>query len=561
MSPLPLLLVASLAADTIVVGKIWTVDPARPFAEAVAIEGDRIVAVGSEEEIRRLAREGTKILEFPGALVLPGFNDSHVHLSSAGRLLLGANLLDANVPETFAHRLGEAAARLPKGSWITGGDWGAYAQWRKGSAGDEKGEPLLRPHRSHVDPVTREHPVFVRSFDGSLHFANALALRAAGIGKEARDPEGGRIERARETGEPTGLLEGAAADLVRDVVPEPSWERRVAETRRALDDARRAGVTSLQDMSPPPQLAIYQHLLDRGELTVRVHYRPTLDKVDALATLGIRRGFGTEWIRLGCLKGFVDGIMGNSTALFEEPYANQPDNHGRLRDMMHPEGNMERLLFAAEDAGLQVSVHAIGDAANALLLDLLEKIERERGPADRRFRIVHAQVVRPEDFQRFGRLRAIAEVQPYHCTDDMRWMEERIGAERCANAYAFRRLKDAGAVLSFGSDWPGTNASWYPIDAVLGLYAAVTRQTLEGEPADGWFPAERLTLEEAIEAYTLGPAISSYEESLKGSIAPGKLADLVVLDRDLFEVSPRSWPDAKVLLTMVGGRVVYRAGE
>jgi predicted amidohydrolase YtcJ len=553
--------------------RVWTLDEARPEAEAVAIRGNRLVRVGTNEEVKGLVGEGvTRILNLRGRLVLPGFIDNHTHFEAAGRLLLGLNLLDVNERAAFVARVREVANRLPKGSWITGGDWGAYAQWQRGAAAASRAPvALLEPHKKWIDEVTPEHPALIRRFDGEVWLANSLALAAAGITRATPDPPGGEIVRDAG-GEPTGLLRGEASKLVEQVIPPPPHAQRLAEGRRALEEARRWGVTSIHDNTSFEQLEVFKELRKRGELTLRVWARMPLAEWQRLkdyirlnrvpAGQGVPAGksgagWGDQYIRLAGLKGWVDGIMGNSTALFFEPYDHQPGNTGRLRDIMFPEGNLERLVREADREGFTVTVHAIGDRANRILLDIYQKIIEENPPRDRRFRVVHAQVVHGDDFQRFGELKLIAEVQPYHCIDDMRWMEERIGPERARGAYAFRTLGAAGATLSFGSDWPGTNASLYPINPLLGIYAAVTRQTLRGEPAAGWFPEQRVTLEEAIRAFTRNNAYASFEESLKGSISEGKLADLVVLDRDILSAPPQELLATRVLYTIFGGKIVY----
>jgi predicted amidohydrolase YtcJ len=333
-------------------------------------------------------------------------------------------------------------------------------------------------------------------------------------------------------------------------------DQRLAEARAALAQLREYGVTSFHDITPPEQLAVYQELRRRGELTARVYARPTLDKWEQLAAVGIRHGFGDDWIRIGGLKGFVDGIMGNSSARFYEPYLTSGEL-GSWRTMMNPPGNMLRLLRGADSAGHWPQVHAIGDQAIDTLLDLFETVMRENGPRPRRFRVIHVQVLRgPEVAARLARLGVIAEVQPYHAIDDMRWMEQRIGG-RSRWAYAFATLHRAGVLLSFGSDWPGTNASWYTAEPAKGIYAAVTRQTLEGEPAAGWYPEERVDVETALRAYTVNTAWAAGEEDRKGRLAPGLLADLVVLDADPFAVAPAALKDLKVRYTIVDGRVIY----
>jgi len=570
--PLPASIIPARPAHIALLNaKVWTLEPDQPVAEAIAIRGQRIMKVGSNAEIRKLVSGDTRIINLRGGLVLPGFIDNHTHFASAGRLLLGLNLLDVNEPERFRARVAEAAARLPAGAWLTGGDWGAYAQWGKASAG-QPAEPSpsqmeFLPSKALIDPVTGDRPAYISRFDRELFLANSLALKAAGITRDTPDPDGGEIVRDAD-GEPTGLLRGAAGKVVEAVMPPPSREQRLAEARRALEEAARWGVTSIHDnVADFDQLELFRDLQKSNELTVRVWARLWLSEwqnvreyIRVYRVPPASGGWGDQYIRLGGLKAWVDGIMGNSTALFFEPYLHQPENSGRLREVMFPEGNLEKLVKEADLAGFTVTVHAIGDKANRILLDTYQRVFEENPARDRRFRVVHAQVVAPEDFPRFGALGLIAEVQPYHCIDDMRWMEERIGHERARGAYAFRSLLDGGATLSFGSDWPGTNASYYPINPLLGIYAAVTRQTLTGQPAGGWFAGQRVSVEEAVRFFTLNNAYAAFEENIKGSIKEGKLADLVVLDRDIFSVPPQELRDTQVLFTIFDGRVIYEKG-
>ena len=588
------------AADLVLLnGRVYTVDTGRPWAEAVAIRGSRIVAVGTTAEVRGYAGSGTRTIDLKGAFVSPGFNDAHVHIDGTGALLVGVNLLDVHEPQLFTTRVREAAARLPKGSWITRGDWGAYEQWRAGSSGEGakrqsegavgKGEGAaagpFTPSRDLVDAVTPDHPVFVNRFDRSMFLANSVALKLANITEASPNPANGEIVKDA-TGRPTGILKGAAADLVRKVIPPVPFEQRLVQVRAALKEAREGGVTTMQDLTSGEQLRAYQELERRGELTCRINLRPTLDNVSHTGPLGISKGFGNDWLRFVGYKAWVDGIMGSSGAMFFEPYSHDAKNKGLLRDIMRPEGqegaamsltrtqrytdfppgNLEKLLEAAIRTGLPPHVHAIGDKGNRIILDVYEKLLTKHSLVDRdhRWRVIHAQVVDPADFPRFGKLKLVAEINPYHVSDDMRWMEERIGSERSQGAYAFRKLKDAGAVLIFGSDSPGTNAARYFLNPVYGLYAAVSRQTLQGEPKAGWFPDQRLTIEEAIEAYTKGPAWASFEEDLKGTLTIGKLADIAVFDTNLVEAGkadPSKLLKAKVLYTIAGGKVVYEAGK
>jgi hypothetical protein len=356
--------------------------------------------------------------------------------------------------------------------------------------------------------------------------------------------------------------------LFNAVVPRRfSRERRTQQTRNALSEIRKYGVTNVSDMSDDEQLEIYRELHSKGELTVRIHFRPGLDRWPELASKGTRVGTGDDWIRLGALKGHIDGIMGTSTARFFEPYSNSKDNRGRWRPLMvdasgnFVAGKFLGYMLDADRAGLQLTVHAIGDEANNVLLNYLDELNKRNGKRDRRFRLVHAQVIAPSDFARLGQLGVVAEVQPFHLSDDMRWMEERIGHERCKGAYAFKSIQKSGAVLSFGTDWPGTSASEYPINPMLGLYAAVTRQTITGQPVAGWFPDERITIEEAIRAYTYGTAYANFEEKTKGSIEVGKLADLTVLSQNLLKIPSADLLKTKVVYTIVNGKVVYQSTD
>jgi predicted amidohydrolase YtcJ len=535
-------------------GRVWTGDPARPWAEAVAVSGDRILAVGSAAEVARLRGPGTRVLLLGGRFIAPGFIDNHTHFGQAGALLLGANLLDVSDAASLIRRVREAAGRLPPGAWMVGGDWGAYEAWGQGSTGsvaDRAGRIGFAPTRDLIDSLTPATPALLSKWDRSAYLANGRALEIARAGC---DWEG--VECA--AGRPTGRLTSAAAERVRAAMPPKGLDQRLAEAREAMAQLREYGVTTIHDNTSPEQLEVYQALRRLNELTVRIYARPTMDRVEALRAQGIGPGFGDQWIRLGGLKGFVDGIMGNSSARFYEPYLTS----GRLglwRPMMEPAGNMERLLLIADSAWWWPQVHAIGDHAIDTLLTMYERVMSANGPRERRFRVIHTQVIRgPEVAARMARLGVVAEVQPYHAIDDMRWMEERIGP-RSRWAYAFATLQRAGVKLSFGSDWPGTNASWYTANPLHGMYAATTRQTLDGKPAAGWFPEERVDLETALRAYTVNNAWAAGEESWKGSIQPGKLADLVVLDRDPFRDPAAELRNRKVLFTIVGGRVVHEA--
>jgi predicted amidohydrolase YtcJ len=545
-------------------GTVWTGAARSPSAEAVAVAGDRIVAVGANADVLALRGARTRIIDLRGAFVVPGFNDNHVHFQQAASFL-EFNVMTVGSKDDFVARVKDVTSRLAPGEWIVGGYWGAYDQWAAGSAGGGA-RAAFAPDMRWIDALTGRHPMFIRRFDSAEFAANTAALEAVGI--DPARPSAPDVEFLEGAdGAFDGRLRGAGVEkLFAGAVPTKfSHERRLAQTRSALAVVRRHGVTSLSDMSDDEQLEIYRELRRAGELTVRVHFRPGLERAQELAAQGIKVGSGDEWIRLGAVKGHIDGIMGTSTARFFQPYSHDPANRGRWRKLMVDDkgelvpGQFLRYMEEADRAGIQMSVHAIGDEANSLLLDYLEELDRRVGPRDRRFRLVHAQVLAAKDFARLRARRIVAEVQPFHLADDMRWMEERIGKERCRGAYAFKSLQAGGAVLSFGTDWPGTSASEYPINPMLAIYAAVSRQTIAGQPAGGWFPEERIGIEDALRAYTAGTAYASFEENIKGTLEPGKLADIAVLSNNLLRVEPRAYLDSKVLYTIVGGRIVHDA--
>ena len=543
-------------------GVVWTVDEKNPTAQAVAINGNKIVSVGKNDDVLKHRGPQTRVIDLKGQFVVPGFNDNHVHFASAAQFL-EFNIMRVTTQEEFVARVKDVVSRLPKGEWILGGYWGAYDQWAAGSAGSQRREPFS-PDLSLVKEITKDHPMFIRKFDDSEFAANEAAFKAVTtLNAQTPDVEVLKDSQGRFNGHLRG--KGVLPLFSRAIPRSFSRERRIQQTKNALAEIRKFGVTNVSDMSDDLQLDIYRELHQKGELTVRVHFRPGLDRWKELAGKGIHVGAGDEWIRLGALKGHIDGIMGTSSARFFEPYSNDAKNRGRWRPLMvndqgeFVEGKFLGYMLNADRAGLQLTVHAIGDEANNVLLNYIDELNKQNGKRDRRFRLVHAQVLAPQDFKRLGQLGIVAEVQPFHLSDDMRWMEERIGAERTKGAYAFKTIQASGAVLSFGTDWPGTSASEYPINPLLGLYAAVTRQTLTGQPAAGWFPDERITIEEAIKAYTYGTAYANFEEKIKGSIEVGKLADLTVLSKNLLKVEPKEYLTTDVVYTIVDGKIVYQS--
>ncbi|HEX6051417.1 MAG TPA: amidohydrolase [Gemmatimonadaceae bacterium] len=566
--PLPRTLGAQDADIVVRNARIWTGDSLRPSAQAVAIRGERIIAIGTNADVDSRRGSHTRVIDAGGRFVTPGFIDDHTHFSSAGALLIGANLLDVSAAAPFAARVKAAVGRMSPGAWLTGGDWGAYEDWSANSTGaPASGAPRTRfsPDRSMIDSVSGSTPVLLNRWDRSAWVANGVALERAGL--SCAQPVAG-LECV--SGRATGRVADAALARVRAAIAPKTFDQRLREARAAQQHLSELGVTTIHDNTPPFQLPVFTELKRRGELTVRVFARPTLDKWSRLTYAGISPGFGDDWIRIRALKGFVDGIQGNSTARFYEPQLHS-GRRGEWRDStntaatdgpgsgMEPPGNMERLLFGLDSAGWWANVHAIGDHAIDSVLTIMEKVITTNGPKERRWRIIHSQVIRNAAVAgRYKRLGIIAEVQPYHAIDDMRWMEERIG-DRAKWAYAFKTFHDAGVPLLFGSDWPGTNASWYTANPMTILYAAITRQTVDGKPAGGWFPEQRLDLETSLRSYTINNAWAEGEEASKGSLSVGKLADLVIIDRDLFAIPATEIKDAKVLLTMVGGRVVHAA--
>ncbi len=534
------------AAETIITNaKVWTVDPNHPQAEAVAIVGDRIVAVGSNAEIDLWRGDRTRVIDAGEKLLVPGFNDAHVHFISGGMQLEQVQLNDARTKEEFIRRIAEQARKTPKGEWIEGGDWDEQ-NWA------ESDPNAGLPTRQWIDAVTPDIPVFVNRHDGHESLANSLALKLAGVTARTQNPPGGEIVRDSQ-GNPTGILKDAAKGLVEKVIPAISAERRLRAARRALEHATSFGVTSIQDMNPEyADIKAYSQLAERGELTVRIYVAPLETQWQDQAKLGIRHAFGTPFLRLGAVKGYMDGSLGSRTAYFFQPYSDDPSTHGLLSDEMHPPEKMLERLTRADAAGLQICVHAIGDQANSIILDMYDKITRANGARDRRFRIEHAQHLAPKDIPRFARLHVIASVQPYQAIDDGSWAEKRIGATRIRTTYAFRSLLDNGVKLAFGTDWTVA-----PLNPMLGLYAAVTRETLDGKNPHGWIHEQKIKIAEAIEAYTMGSAFAEFQEREKGSITPGKLADMVLLSDDLLTIHPDAIKNVKVEFTMMDGRIVY----
>jgi predicted amidohydrolase YtcJ len=535
-------------ADLIITNaKVWTVDKANPTAQAVAVLGDRIIAVGSNADVEALQGHDTVVIDAGGKLLMPGFNDAHVHFVSGGRSLDAVQLNDATSLEVFKQRVSERARITPKGEWIQSGDWD-----------ETKWTPAMLPTKNDIDSFTPDTPVFLDRYDGHMALANSVALKLAGVTAQTPDPPGGVIVRDAK-GNPTGALKDAAEDLVLRVIPPLPHDQRLRAMRRALAYAASLGVTSVQHMNDGDadsfaDIRAYGELLSSGELTTRVYVAPGIPEWEDQAKVGIRHAFGSSFLRIGALKGFADGSLGSGTAYFFEPYSNDPQNSGLLGKQMQPLSQMRDWMMQADAAGLQICTHAIGDRAISTVLDLYAEVAKANPGVDRRFRIEHAQHMAEGDFARFAQLNVIASVQPYQAIDDGRWAEARIGHDRASRTYAFRTFLNHGVHLAFGTDWDVA-----PLNPILTVYAAVTRATLDGKNPNGWFPEQKLTVAEAVEAYTMGSAYAEFQEQVKGSITPGKLADMVLLSDDIFSIDPAKIRNVTVLKTIVGGKIVWNA--
>ncbi len=542
-------------ADVVLLhGKIWTGEPARPhtttkFAEAVAIAKGRFVAVGSDVEVRRYVGVKTRVVDLKGRLAVPGLIDSHAHFLYGGFQLLSIDLKDAPSEDEFIRRIAAKAKTLEPGCWMMGGEWDEQA-WR--------GAKL--PTRQMIDGATANNPTYLSRYDGHAILANSLGLKLAGVTRATPDPVGGVIVRT-VAGEPTGVFKDAAQDLIARAIPRRSEAEMAEALRAALAEAARVGVTSLHSItldtdawngSYTGELELLGRAEREGWLTCRIYEIVPMAHWQKLRDDGIHRGTGDDFVKVGAVKAFADGSLGSGPAWVFEPFADDPSNRGIPMPLMNPPAKMAALASGADQANLQLCIHAIGDRAIAEILEMYSHLGGEN-PASHRFRIEHAQHMRPQDFARFHGLGVIAAMQPYHAIDDGRWAEKRLGPERARTSYAWRSMLDAGVALAFGSDWPVA-----PLSPILGIYAAVTRATLDGKHPDGWFPEQRLTVEEALRAYTQGAAYAAFQENEKGSIAPGKLGDVVVLSDDLFNIPPAKIKDVQIAMTIAGGKIVYQ---
>ena len=527
-------------------GKIVTIDEEQPRAQAIAVAGETILFVGSDEDVQPyIDATRTTVIDARGRLVTPGFNDAHIHFVQGGRAMLEVDLRDADTLAEVQAKVRARAAELPPGTLIRGRGWD-----------HERFPDRAWPTKETLDAVAPSHPVALSRVDGHSIWVNSVLLRRARITRDTPDPAGGTIVRDPASGEPTGILKEAAQSLLKlgDYEPSDTEQHELDERglEKALAEARRTGVTSIQQLNGGYEL--FDRFQEQGRLTARVTFNMELTASDRrlAAFEKLRRRYPAEnnWIRFGYLKGFIDGTLGSGTALMFKPFADNPDTSG-LAQM--PYAELQRRVLAADRCGFQIGVHAIGTKGNHWVLNAYEQARQVNGARDSRHRIEHAQLLADGDIPRFGPLGVIASMQPTHCITDKRFAEKRIGRDRCRGAYAWRRLLDADAHIAFGTDWPVE-----PMDPLEGLYAAVTRKDRAGEAGDGWFADQRLTMEEAIGLYTLGAAYAEFTENRKGKLRPGYLADLVIFDRDLLTIPPETIMQAQVDVTIVGGRIVYQ---
>ena len=520
-------------------GKIYTVNEKQAIAQSVVVEGNKISFVGSNDEAKKLIDASTNVIDLKGKLMLPGFIDDHVHFITGGFYLLGIDLRPANSTTEFKQILKDYAEKHP-GKWITGGYWD-----------HEKWEVKDLPTKELIDEAVPNTPVFVERLDGHMAVANSYTLKLAGITKDTENPDGGLIVKDPKTGDPTGVLKDNAMYFVNKIIPEPTEAETYEALLAALEEAKKFGVTSVQDITYNDALTAFQKAKDEGKLTCRIYTRWPISDYKSLIKKNIKICYGDDYIRMGSLKAFADGSLGSSTAWFFDKYNQDTTTFGLPMDII-TDGNMDKWCTDADKNHLQLSVHAIGDRANSWMLDLFEKITKENPVWDRRFRLEHAQHVRFQDIPRFSKLGVIASVQPYHCIDDGVWAEKRIGRERIKYTYPFKSFLDAGVIVCFGTDWYVA-----PLNPLLGLYAAVTRRTLDNKNPNGWIPEQKISIEDAIKCYTINSAYAGFEENIKGSIEVGKLADLIVLSDDILTIDPVKIKDAKVEMTVFDGKIIY----
>ncbi len=518
-------------------GEFWTGSTLLPRARHVTSSGGRIASVGAEQP-PDLRPDLT--IDLKGRFAMPGFIDAHTHFRAGGASLKRLDLRGSRSKTEFAEMVLSRARANHDGRWLVGVNWD-----------NESWADKSFPSKELIDDFTQSFPVFLDRVDTHMALVNSEALRIVGISRDTPDPRGGVVLRDGR-GEPTGIVKDAARELVMRHIPKPSQEELMSDARAAMRLANSLGVTSVSDIGPDSDLMTYIRLKMRDEMTVRVNMILPISDYETLVDgrLGLEEG-ENEWISLTAVKAFADGSLGAGTAWFHEPYEDDNSNRGIPTDIL-ASGELEEYALDADKNHIQLAIHAIGDMAVSRVLDIFDKVEKSNRQWERRFRIEHAQHISPDDFARMKRLKAVASVQPYHCIDDGRWAERKIGRRRAESAFPFRRFLDEEVALSFGTDWPVA-----PLNPLDGIFAAVTRSTLDGMNSDGWIPGQKLNVEEALTAYTYGSAYASFAENEKGKLEPGKLADIVVLSASPFDVPPEKIKDIRVLMTVVGGRIVY----
>lgn len=534
----------------IINGKILTIDSDNPKAEAIAIRDDIIISVGNTKTIKKFIEEGkTEVIDANGRLVIPGFNDAHVHFGPLDPDFI--ELRYTTDPAVITEKVKAQVAKSKPGEVIRGGHW-------------EHEMFLTRewPTKELIDKVSPNNPVLLERADGHSILVNSYVLKKSGISKDTPDPFGGEIQRDPSTGEPTGILKETAQDLIKtgdtktERTPEEIEEKTWQGYLLAMKEARELGVTSVQNAGSA-DFEAYERLMKKGELTCRIDIgKPLTGDTAILNTyleLAEKYPDSGNWIRFGYLKAFIDGSMGSGTALMFEPYNDEPTTSGLA---MWEYDKFENMVLTADKMGFQIGVHAIGDKGNNWILNAFEKAQQLNGRRNSRHRDEHSQTLRLSDIPRFAQLGVIPSMQPTHCISDKKFYEKRIGTERSKGAYAWRSLVNAGSLLAFGTDYQVE-----PLNPMEGLYAAVTRKDRKGEEGEGWFPEQKLTMEEAIKFYTYGSAYAQFMEDRKGMLREGYLADIVIVDKDLLTVPENEIMKTKVDYTIVGGKVVYASGK
>jgi predicted amidohydrolase YtcJ len=532
----------NVAADLVLTnGDVYTVDPARPEAQAVAVAKGKILAVGSSAEIKKYVGPKTRVIDLGGRFTMPGFNDAHTHIASAGAAKLEVDLRGARSIAEVQARLRRALRRYAPGEWILGHSWD-QTLW----PGKEK-----YPTRQELDAVTRTHPIFLERVDGHGAVANSMALKLAGVTAKTPDPPGGHIVKDPKTGQPTGMLEESATGLVRRHVPPLSAAERRRAILLAIADANSHGVTSVQDSSSWQDFLVFKQLEKEDKLTLRIsEWIDFMLPVKQLEAMRREGGTTDPMLKVGGLGEFLlDGTFGSETGAMYKPYSDNPGDRGILR--IDPD-KFTKMVIARDRAGFQMAVHAIGDRAAHIALDAYAAAEKANGPRDRRQRIEHAQIVLPGDFVRFEKLGVIASMQPCHLNDDVRWASRRLGPERSKYAYAWATMLRDHVHFAVGTDYPVE-----PINPMGNLWACVTRETPEGWPKGGWEPQEKISMDQCLRGYTAGSAYAEFDEKIKGQLKPGMLADIVVLSHDPRKIAPKELWQTRAMLTVVGGRVVY----